>query len=256
VPPSERSQVVETLLRAAEERLWTDFRQATTSRHPVRRGAAREVGVADLLRVRLPATFRILTNAEAVDHQDRHSGELDVVVMDGARNPILSVESTLLPAEALLCVVEVKSLLNAQAMRDAVDVARSIRALRPFGMPLVGSRQGGSQAPGADFRCHVSLLAYASTLVPQRWIPREWARYNSALRADDPVDLIDMIVVLDRGTILPPFGKARTGSADQSVLHHWFVSIANFMQRENDRRPAFDWQVYLNRYGRGWNSLR
>ena len=64
-----------------------------------------------------------------------------------------------------------------------------------------------------------------------------------------------MIVVLDRGTLRPP---NRTGKADpdgKSTLHHWFVSLANFLERENSRRPPMDWEVYLSRYGHGWEAL-
>jgi hypothetical protein len=140
-------------------------------------------------------------------------------------------------------------------MREAVDIARSVRALRPFGTNFVGSRKRGDRAAAGESRCFFTLLAYQTSLVERNWLAREWRRYEAALGSGDPVNLIDMIVVLDRGLIAPPFSTGKADPVDKRVLHMWFVSLANFISRENKRRAPMDWQVYLSRYRQGWTGL-
>jgi hypothetical protein len=248
-----RSAEVDSLFTAAQQHLWLDFQEATTRQHPVKVGGVREDAIAELLSQRLPKAYRTITRAEAVDRYDRHSRDLDVVTFDETRNPVLS-KKDLLPAEALLSVVEVKSTLDITELKKAVSIARSVRELRPFGKQFIGARPNGLAASDKRCRCFVTLLAYRSDLSQSTWLNHEWNRYLSVVGSSN-VDLIDMIVVLDRGTLRPP---NRTGKADpdgKSTLHHWFVSLANFLERENSRRPPMDWEVYLSRYGHGWEAL-
>jgi hypothetical protein len=248
-----RSTEVASLFTAAQQHLWLDFQEATTRQHQGKVGGLREDAIAQLLTQRLPKTYKTITRAEAVDRYDRHSRDLDVVTFDEIRNPVLSKED-LLPAEALLSVIEVKSTLTLGELQKAVNIARSVRELRPFGRQFIGVRPNGQAASDKRCRCFVTLFAFKSDLSQSTWLAHEWSRYLSVVGSAN-ANLIDMIVVLDRGTLRPP---NRTGKADpdgKSTLHHWFVSLANFLERENTRRPPMDWEIYLSRYGQGWAPL-
>src|SRR6218665_283151 len=132
------------LMGEAETQLWSGFRQAEAKFHKGIRGASREEALTSFLASRLPARFGVTTGL-AVDADDRRSGQLDVVIYD--RNltaPLLKEKSgDLLPAERLLAVIEVKSVLNKQALKQAAKAAKSISLLRPYGAEFVASRKDG-----------------------------------------------------------------------------------------------------------------
>jgi len=178
-------------------------------------------------------------------------------VLDSHRHPVLRDDQggVLVPAEGLLSVTEVKSTLTLAEIRKSLAIARTVRNLRPFGGNFVGAAQKGHQLPVGSYRCLFTVFAYKSNLRESDWLDAEWARYKGALGQPGEADLIDRIVVLDRGLINPPFATGKQAQDEKRVLHEWFINVANFLARENDRRPAMDWQVYADKYSPGWSKL-
>jgi hypothetical protein len=56
-------------------------------------------------------------------------------------------------------------------------------------------------------------------------------------------ELIDRVVVLDRGLIVP---RDREGFAvaQKRTLSNWYLHLTNFLAREANRRSNFDWEEY------------
>lgn len=234
------------LLAHAEDQLWLGFERATVKHHRGSRGMAREDALAGFLAAQLPKRFEV-TTGEAIDAGERRSGQLDLVIYD--RNltaPLLEDPSgDLLPAESLLAVIEVKSVLTADEFRKCARAAKAVSRLRPYGKEFVASRKDGLSAIDGRHRCQYSVVAFRSDLGATDWATKEWARLGSAVTAAgvDP-SRIDRVLVLDRGMLVPPSKTAQTTGDGKGMLRDWFLHMSNFLVREAARRPDFDFQSY------------
>lgn len=247
------------LLGAAEEQLWIGFQRAGAKRHPGSKGVSREGALAEFLGAQLPKRFGV-TTGEAVDASERRSGQLDVVVFDRNLTAPLLTEASgdLLPAEALLAVIEVKSTLTRAELRKCAVAAEALSELRPYGKPFLAPRLEGEAANDGRHRCMYTVLAFRSDLSKTDWPSKEWARLTAVL-GDRNVsrDRIDRVLVLDRGLIVPPWATARVAPNEgKDMLREWFLHMSNFLIREASRRPLFDFSAYGRRKrSPGWEKL-
>ena len=109
----------------------------------------------------------------------------------------------LIPAEALYAVVEVKSVLSAAELDTCMRAAMKIRALRPFKRQFIPAPLEG-QAWSGESRCQYIVFAYRSNLIAEDWHSKEYQRIKEAAeKAGCSEDVVDRIVVLDRGMIRP-----------------------------------------------------
>jgi hypothetical protein len=107
-------------------------------KHKGTKGMLRESPLADFFSKKLPSVFGV-TTGEAVDLDNRSSPQLDVLFYNRMRDfPFVSESAVVLPAEALLASIEVKSRLDANEARKSVEAARTLRKLRPFKAELGG----------------------------------------------------------------------------------------------------------------------
>lgn len=253
------SKTFDQLLEDAEEQLWLGFKRAGTKKHTVLRGASREEALADFLTAQLPSRFAV-TQGEAVDAKEHRTTQLDVVVYD--RNltaPLLSERSgDLLPAEALLAVIEVKSTLTKAELEKCARAAKSLAALEPYGRQFLPPRTAGEAADDGRTRCMYSVIAFTSDLGEADWATKEWLRLHAATKTESvEVERIDRVLVLDRGMLVPPWARARI-SPDQGkgMLREWFLHVTNFLVREASRRPSFDFERYgRKRRNPNWEKL-
>lgn len=215
--------------------------------------------MSGFLEAQLPARFGV-TTGEAVDARERRSGQLDVVVYDRELTaPLLREKSgDLLPAESLLAVIEVKSTLTKGELEKAARSAKAVSRLRPYGSKFVTPRQAGLPAADGRYRCQYSVVAFTTDLGNKRWVEKEWARVTAAaVSAGVGVGCLDRVLVLDRGILVPPSSTARVVAGDKKLmLREWFLHMTNFVIREADRRPSFDFQDYgRRRENPGWTRL-
>jgi hypothetical protein len=184
---------------------------------------------------------------------DHRSGEIDILVFDQIRNPVLSEDPLWIPAESLLACIEVKSILTKDELRKSYLAARKLSELRPFKRSFTLST---GAAPEDALRCFRSVLAYNSDLTDQDWLSKEWSRI---VEVSDECQIerasIDRVIVLDRGMINPPSETGTDDLAVSSALQQWFINLVNFLARENGRRPRFDWQNYSMNSLPGWRDL-
>jgi hypothetical protein len=255
-----KSKALSAIMIKAEKDLWSAWESAKVFSHNVLRGTARENPLGKFLAARLPGAYGICSG-EAVDCFDNHTTQLDLIVYDRIRNCPLAEDPFLMPAESLLAVIEVKSTLSIEELRKSFAAAKSIRRLRPYKKGhFVPSRNEDAKH---EYRCLYTVFAYSSDLVPSTWLPNEWSRIQSVareMRLD--LDLIDRIVVLDRGVITPGSGAGKQVPEGQAgILHEWFLHLTNFLNRENvlsrdgKGRDPVDWQLYAERRSSGWKKL-
>ncbi|MGA7732129.1 MAG: DUF6602 domain-containing protein [Chloroflexia bacterium] len=242
----------------AKNELWNAWKRAANFQHKGIRGNEREEAVRNFLRHQLPKAYAVSTG-EVVDFEDRRSTQLDVTIYDCIRNsPVLAREDqTLLPAESLLSVIEVKSQLTQEELDKCFKASKQLRLLRPYNKTFVSARRGGIPASDKQPRCFYSIFAYSSNLGTDDWLSKEWERVNRAAQANNCTsEVIDRILVLDRGLINPVFKVGKNaGSNGSDVLHNWFIELVNFLTRENARRIPVDWQSYASRTTSGWQRL-
>jgi hypothetical protein len=250
------SVAVSKVLKAAEKSIWTAWESAQVFEHKVLRGNARETPLGQFLASRLPSGYGVCSG-EAVDHRDRHSTALDLIIFDQSRNGPLAEDPNLMPAESLLAVIEVKSKLTKDELRKCFDAAKSIRRLRPFKGTFVGARQGGAPILEGQYRCLYTVFASTSDLTTDDWLYKEAKRIREVAEEKDcHVDMIDRLVVLDKGLISPADNAGKlTPDLGPSVFHEWFLHLMNYLTRELRYRPPMDWQAYASRRSDGWQTL-
>ena len=130
------NQALESVLEEAEKNLLAAFAKSQKTKHRGLTGNARAKSIADFLTARLPAAYGVVTGAEVVDYADRRSGEIDIVIFDKQRNPVVSAEPLWIAAEALLAYIEVKTRLTEAELKKSFIGAKQINALRPFKVPF------------------------------------------------------------------------------------------------------------------------
>lgn len=253
------ARTFDELLGHAENELWLGFQRAGLKKHAGSKGRSRERTIASFLEAQLPTRFGV-TTGEAIDAKEHRTGELDVIVYDRNTTAPLLTEAAgdLLPAEGLLAVVEVKSLLTGEELRTCAAAAKALSELEPGGKPFLPPRTDGAPADDGRHRCQYSVIAFETNLGETGWASKEWRRVREATTsAGVGVEHIDRVLVLDRGMLVPPSATARTaGSEGRGMLREWFLHLHNFLIREAARRPEYD----LQRYGRrrknpGWEKL-
>lgn len=222
------------------------------------RGDERAAALHQFFSDKLPAAFGV-TKGEAIDYRDRKSGQLDLIIYEKAdASPIeKGKENLLLPCESLYAVVEVKSILSREEAGKALEAAAKIRSLRPFKKEFVAARKEGAAVRPDSYRCLYVLFALATDLSEDGWIEKEFKRLQElSSEKKVPLDVIDRLVVLDRGMINPASGVGKTQKDDESIIFlEFFFHLVNFLRREGGRRPPIDWQVYTERYAKGWQKI-
>jgi hypothetical protein len=249
------SKIFSTVLSQAEERLALVAAGAENYEHRGLRGNERAVALSEFLGRHLPAIFAV-GKGEAIDFKDNRTGELDLFIYDRSTSaPIQSSsDNTLVPAEALYAVVEVKSVLTQDELNTSFIAAKRVRALRPFKAQFLPAATEG-KAYADHYRCPYYIFAYRSNLGLDRWAQKEFDRAkNAAVHADADLDVVDRLFVLDRGIIHPALGVAALEENSVGLFLEFYLHLINFLTRERGRRPPIDWMAYAAR--RTWVRLR
>lgn len=236
----------------ALQQLSVDFLDSAEVKHAATKGSEREEPVRQFFRDRLPETFRVATG-EVVDRFDNRSPQLDVMIYDGLRNyAFRSGASIVLPSEALLVSIEVKSVLTRAELVRSFEAARQLRRLRPFGRkPIVTRRFAPRKASCRYFHC---LFAYRSDLSEQDWAAAESARIREVVTEMriQPWS-IERIYVAHRGLLYPGEDMAVPEERNEGYgLMHFYMHIVNFLLRENNVRKPVPLMDYAGRLTRGW----
>lgn len=239
-------------------RMRTDFKKTQQAlEHPGLKGSGFEDIVRDFLREYLPRMLDISTGI-LVDAAGRSSRQLDLIVSDSAKTPILfrSGETRVIPVECAYAVFEVKSRLNTSELDKIFQNMDSVRHLekRAF-YPPSGDLIYKSNLYGRDWDfwpVNYFVFAFDSidlskvvTYLDERHIAEnrpEWRR-------------IDSIFVLNKGVIfnsnlmghwdaLPSPGSRLTCQNRQDALLIFYALIAHYLNQS--RMPAFRFSDYYD----------
>lgn len=216
-------------------------------------------GVKHFLNEHLPDAFG-LAKGEVIDSEDHRTGQLDLFIYDKIScSPLSSLsENVLVPCESLYVVIEVKSILSEKELETCYSAAKKVRRLRLFKRGFISNRKGGVAATDKGSRCLYIIFAYKSNLGEKAWMEKEFKRISDAAsRTGASVDMVDLVVVLDRGLINPSHGVAKEiGDEPMGIFMEFYLHIINFLGREYERRPPIDWQEYGAGSMRKWIRLR
>ncbi len=247
----EPSTVVKDKFQAALLNFTAEFLKSRSFQHALTKGEEREKPLQKFFSDNLPKTYAV-SHGEVVDLFDTHSPQFDLVVYDHLRNiAFYSGESVILPAEALLVSVEVKSLLTSDEIEKSVLAARQLKKLRPFKKPVVRAHRPNEDA-GDECRYFHCLFAYSSNLSENNdWLREEYKRIARVIHDNGAeLDDIDRIYVANRGLLNPSqnIGISEVRN-DGAALLHFFTDVLNFLERENRRRKPVPYEGYAGRVG-------
>lgn len=250
-------QKAHELMAASEQELWAAFQRADQFRQMGDRGDVRENRLARFLKDQLPSRFSVVSG-EVIDAAGNQSGQTDILIFDGAntRPLVTSGDVAIVPAEAVLATVEVKTKLTRVETARVVDGMLKLRTARPWDAPWAAARRGGSNADDRVPRIFTTLFAYDSDLVASNWPSSEMTRIREcASEAGLPVEYIDRLVVLSRGIVLPAAGGVYRPTNERGVLGLWFFQLMSFLSREVSRREAFPWDQYKLHESGSWTKV-
>ena len=256
--PRKPSDIFSSVIAQARDEVLLDAKKAGHFDHNGIRGDERAAAVKNFLTSHLPTAFG-LAKGEAIDYQDRRTGQLDLFIFDKAGCSPLSIqtENVLIPCEGLYVVIEVKSVLSQKELNTCYAAAAKVRALHPFKKQFISTRTGGGGAEDGGSRCLYLVFAYTTNLSADDWVTKEFDRVQvAAEEAKSSNGVVDLIVVLDRGLINP--GKAvgkSIGDEPIGIFMEFYLHIINFLHREYQRRPTIGWQAYGAGAQREWVRL-
>lgn len=133
--------------------------------HPGAKGDASENVWLEILNTYLPKRYHA-AKAHVVDSKDAFSDQIDVVVYDQQYSPLIFLyeEQTIIPAESVYAVFEVKQTLNAQHVEYAHKKVASVRRLHRTSLPI--PHAGGTYSPRAPIPILGGLLTLKSDWSP------------------------------------------------------------------------------------------
>jgi hypothetical protein len=250
-------RIFESTFEAAIYEFAGEFLRSSAFQHALSKGEEREEPVRGFFMKHLPDAFGI-TKGEVVDIDGHQGPQLDVMIFNKLRNfAFYSGGASVLPAEALLVSMEVKSTLNSGEAESILLAAQRLHTLRPFRIPLARRRRGGRSAD-AQARFFHCVFAYSSDLAEDGWIEKEYGRFAaSAAKLNISPHVVSRIYVANRGLINLPEGTGHIEPKNEGTgLMRFYMHVLNFLSRENQRREPVPYIEYAGRMARGWQSLK
>lgn len=250
------TRVFKNSFQAEAQEIASRFLKSAGFQHGATKGSEREIPIKKFFKENLPGKYKVV-KGEVVDLFDNHSPQLDVMIYDGQRNfAFYSEENCLIPAEALLVSIEVKSLLNATEVEHSLKSASKLSELKPYRMELASRRERGE---AADEKCRYfhCLFAYNTDLSEDNWLNKEYSRFLAWSESlEVPKSVFSRIYVANRGLINPDEERGITEEPQSGVaLMHFYMHILNFLTRENRRRKSAPYLDYAGRLTAGWAKL-
>ncbi len=254
------SAIFRSVLHDAREQLMLEFKKSASAfGHSGIKGDERAAALGTFFRERLPEIFSV-AKGEVIDHKDQRSGQLDIVIYDTAfAAPIARQrENLLVPCESLYVAFEVKSMLSRQEIGHCLQSAQKLRQLRPFKERFIAARESGKAAKDKAHRFLYVVFAYDTDISADGWLAKEWNRLlDVSVEQGNEPSCIDRLFIVDRGIINPVRGHGKVIEDDGDLLFlELYLHVMNFIQREKQRRPAMDWQIYSIPKSRGWRAIR
>ena len=160
---------------------------------PGKKGAASEKVWLDLLKTYLPQRYQA-TTAHVVDSLGAFSEQIDIVVFDRQYSPFIFSykEQTIIPAESVYAVFEVKQTINANQVSYARKKLASVRHLHRTSLPIPYAKGNYPAKPLIPILG--GLLAFKSD-----WSPALGEPLQNALGSGEGDDRLDIGCIAAHG---------------------------------------------------------
>jgi hypothetical protein len=203
----EEKILLKDLIQSAGKQLRQDFEEIKNNNpHAAESGAEAELILKTFLKDRLPRRFDIESGL-VVGPGGAVSSQTDLIIFDALNSPVYrkGPKVHILPRDNVAVVIEVKSKVNKDQLRDAAKKIASVKKLRPtpitnVDQPVTFSDMIMTNTLGCVFAfdSYTSLVTLADNLKEIN------SNYHSS-------DWIDLVVILDKGyigyAIQLPFGQ-------------------------------------------------
>lgn len=186
---------VQKIFQGIAEKMLVDFNEIHSQIvHKGERGGQREEVLRGFLEKYLPQKYSIGTG-HIIDQYGKISRQCDVVIYDAFNCPLLLVEKgyQLFPVESVYGVVEVKSSLDANSIKESAKNIQSVKQLRHVGSTR-GPVAGGVFAYTTAYITEPKIELVANTL----------RQVNNSIPYDKRVDLL---CILTDGILMDHKGK-------------------------------------------------
>ncbi|PVY40901.1 DUF6602 domain-containing protein [Pontibacter virosus] len=224
--------------------------------HGLTKGEEREDPLIEFFKDNLPNTYSVV-KGEVVDKRNNSSQQMDVMIYDNARNiPFYSGGHFILPAEALLASIEIKSKLTQEETRKILKSVNTLKALKPFGQPVDISKRQRTVEEKVTCRYFHTVFAYDTDLADSDWAKKEVERIRR-IATEEKIDptLIDRVFVLNKGLLNPVDSIIKESKDNAESLLYFYMNLLNFIQRENNRRQTVPYLDYAGKLSKGWTKI-
>ena len=216
----------------------TEFEHTQTQiKHMGERGSEREAVLKSFLSAYLPTRYGI-SSGEIVDYQGGTSHQCDLIIYDHYNCPLLLAgrDVRIFPAESVLAVIEVKSVLSAKEIEDSIEKIRDLKDLTRENGPIPGI-----------------IFAYKSGWEKEP-IMRTVIQLQKHYRQFKGHQLVDLICILDDGiitldTVLQDFSIVDREFSDRCMLAHvqldvsvllwFFTNLLNVLEAQPVKKPVY-----------------
>lgn len=222
--PHQDNSVLSSIMSATADEMRANLRKIRASfDHPGMIGTSGEEIVVDFLNQLLPISVRAVTG-KAVDSNGGRSKQLDVIIYDTMRTPLLfsSAQGTqrLVPTEGIIAVVEVKTRLNRKELAGCSENCASIKKLdRSAFLPDINGRT--YDAYGARWTTppvYYSVFAFESDGLYAEMLNDEVGQEYELH------EQIDSVICLDRGLCLNASAELAGTGQDSAIETQYLAS--------------------------------
>ncbi len=133
--------------------------------HPTTKGDTTEKAWLKIFKKYLPKRYQA-EKAHVVDSKGAFSDQIDIVIFDRQYSPFIFKfnEATIIPAESVYAVFEIKQKINSEAMSYAQKKVESVRKLYRTSLPI--PHAGGTYKPKPLINIYGGILTFESDWEP------------------------------------------------------------------------------------------
>ncbi|WP_152632997.1 DUF6602 domain-containing protein [Aliarcobacter butzleri] len=229
------------------------YTESQVFKHSLSKGEYREQPIQEFFRELLPNKFAVLSG-EIIDYKGNVSPQSDLIIyrnIDGI--PVFKTEPTILLAESVMSIIEVKSKINLDEYEDCLKKAEKLYKLKPFGKSIQQYERGRNPT-NKEVRIFISVFAYSSD--SKMSMKDEYARFiKRAEELSINPCVIDRIYILNKGIINPTENKYSNETDDNRAFFYFYSNLLQFLMRESKRRDEVPYLNYFGRMTDGWEQF-
>lgn len=229
---------INEIFQSIATNMLTEFEHTQTQiKHMGERGSEREAVLRSFLSAYLPTRYGI-SSGEIVDYQGGTSHQCDLIIYDHYNCPLLLAgrDVRIFPAESVLAVIEVKSVLSAKEIEDSIDKIRDLKNLTRENGPIPGI-----------------IFAYKSGWENEP-IMRTVTEFQKHYRQFQGHQLVDLVCILDDGiisldTVYEGFTIVDRDLSDRCMLAHvqldvsvllwFFITLLDVLEAQPVTKPVY-----------------